>query len=288
MSVAAFMAPFAVRQHGLAHLQQLRSVAVTKRAIDEEVRTGEVERILPEVYRVAGAPHTWKQDVMAAVLDAWPDGVASHRTAACLLCIAHRDAPAVVEITVARPKYSRSPGVIVHRSLDLSQDHVMVVDGIPCTGPLRTLVDLGAVERFGVVADALERALQSGQASLLGAEWMLTRLRRRGRSGCGVFSDVLDRRALTVASPHKGLLEPRMARVLAGLPPYEYQYKVFGENGVFVAQVDFAYPGDQGGVRGRWLRGAWHTSRHDPRLRSGPRPARRRMGASRTSPGTTW
>jgi predicted transcriptional regulator of viral defense system len=242
MSVAALIAPVAARQHGLAHLQQLREQGVSEQALRSAVRTGEIERILPEVYRVAGAPHTWKQDVMAAVLDAWPDGVASHRTAACLLCIAHRDAPQLVEITVPRSRYSRSPGVIVHRSLDLSPDHVMTVDGIPCTGPLRTLVDLGAVEPFGAVVDALERALQSGHATLLGAEWMLTKLRRRGRNGCGVFSDVLDRRALLVASPQKGLLEPRMARVLAGLPPYEYQYKVFNDNGIFVAQVDFACP----------------------------------------------
>ena len=242
MSIAALMAPIAVGQHGLGHLEQLRAAGATKRAIDAGVRSGEIERVLPEVYRVAGAPRTWRQDVMAAVLDAWPDGVASHRTAACLLRIAHRDAERIVEITVPRTKYSRSPGVIVHRSLDLSPEHVLIVDGIPCTGPLRTLVDLGAVERFGRVADSLERALQSGQVTLLGAEWMLTRLRRRGRNGCGVFSDVLDARALKVASPHKGLLEPRMARVLAGLPPYEYQYKVFGDDGAFIAQVDFGYP----------------------------------------------
>ena len=45
-----------------------------------------------------------------------------------------------------------------------------------------------------------------------------------------------------VVSPQRGLLEPRMARVLAGLPPYEYQYKVLDDNGIFVAQVDFGYP----------------------------------------------
>ena len=242
MSVAASMAPFAARQYGLAHLRQIRDAGVTHEAMRSAVRTGEVERILPEVYRVAGAPPSWHQDVMAAVLDAGPGAVASHRTAAILLGIAHRDAPRVVEISVPRPKYSRSPDVIVHRSGDLTDEHVLEVDGIPCTGPLRTLVDLGAVERWGVVADALERALQSGAITILGAEWMLTNLSRKGRSGCGVFRRVLDTRALKVVSPHPGLLEPRMARVIAGLPTPEYQYKVFDEHGTFVAQVDFARP----------------------------------------------
>lgn len=241
MSVVAQMAPIAVRQHGLAHLRQLREVGVTREALRSAVRTGEVERRLPEVYAVPGAPRTWRQDVMAGVLDAGPDAAASHRTAAILLGIARRGAPEVVELSVVRSRFPRTPGVIAHRSGDLAPEHVLTVDGIPCTGPLRTLVDLGAVEPWGVVADALERALQSGQATLLGAEWMLTALSRRGRSGCGVFRRVLDTRALQGTSPHPGLLEPRMARVLGPLPTPEYQYKVV-HDGDFVAQVDFAYP----------------------------------------------
>jgi very-short-patch-repair endonuclease len=180
---------------------------------------------------------------MAAVLDAGPDAAASHRTAAILLGLARRGAPEVVEISVVRSTFSRSVGVIVHRSGDLRPEHVVEVDGIPCTGPLRTLLDLGAVERGPLVADALERGLQQRVVTLPGAEWMLTQLGRRGRSGCGVFRGVLDRRALLAASPHEGLLEPRMARVVRDgrLPPLVYQHRIHSD-GRFVAQPDFAYP----------------------------------------------
>lgn len=242
MSVVAQMASISLRQYGLAHLRQLRTLGITAEALRSAVRTGEVVRHLPEVYAVGGAPPSWRQDLMAAVLDAGPDAAASHRSAARLLRVAHRDAPRLVEISVPRPKYSRSLGVIVHRSGDLSDEHIIEVDGIPCTGPLRTLADLGAVERWPVVADALERALQSNQVTLLGAEWMLTNLSRRGRNGCGVFRHVLDQRALAAAAPHPGLLEPRMARILVGIRRPAYQYRVFDDNGRFVAQVDFAYP----------------------------------------------
>jgi hypothetical protein len=34
----------------------------------------------------------------------------------------------------------------------------MVVDGITCTGPLRLMIDLGAVEPKHVVEDVLDRA----------------------------------------------------------------------------------------------------------------------------------
>lgn len=243
MSVVGRMASVAVEQHGAIHLTQLRELGITMDEVQWAVRSGELERRLPEVYAVAGAPVTWRQQLKIATLDAGPGSAASHRAAAILLGIARRGAPELVEISTSSTRSARIPGVIVHRSRDLAPDHILDVDGIPCTGPLRTLVDLGAVERWGVVADAFERALQSGQATVLGAEWMLTNLSRRGRDGCGVFRRVLDTRALEGASPHPGLLEPRMARILrgSGLPMPEYQYKVF-HDGLFMAQPDFAYP----------------------------------------------
>lgn len=242
MSILGLVADIASRQHAALHLEQMRERSVSDRQVAWAVATGVLERRSSAVYTVAGTPRTWRQELMVAVLDAGPGAAVSHRAAAKLLGHARRDAPAVVEISVDRPRSARLPGVIVHRSGDLTAEDVLEVDGIPCTGPLRTLVDLGAVEPQWVVADALERALQSGQVTILGAEWMLTRLSARGRSGCGVFRRVLDGRALTGASPHPGLLEPRMARVLAGMPQPAYQYKVFDETGTFVAQPDFAYP----------------------------------------------
>jgi hypothetical protein len=242
VAVVADVADVAARQYSVVHLGQVRRLGVTDRQLERAVAAGELIRRAPEVYAIAGSHRSWHQDLMVAVLDAGPEAVVSHRAAAILHGIADRNALKVVEITVPRPLNSRIAGVVVHRSLDLSADHVMIVDGLPCTGTLRTLIDLGAVERWPVVADALERALQSGQATVLGAEWILTKLGRRGRDGCGVFRRVLDTRALKAASPHPGLLEPRMARVLVGLPPAEYQYKVFDTNGLFVAQVDFGYP----------------------------------------------
>jgi very-short-patch-repair endonuclease len=242
MSVVARMAPVAERQHAVAHLRQLRELGIEKARLEHAVAAGTLERARPEVYRLPGSPPTWRQQLMAAVLDGGEGAAASHRAAARLLRMAHRDAPELVEISVASTQSGRMPGVIVHRSGDLEPDHVMVQDGIPCTGPLRTLVDLGAVEPLMVVSDAFERALQADQATLRGAEWMLTELSQRGRAGCGVFRRVLDERALAAVSPDPGLLEPRMARLLraSGLPFPAYQH-VVAVGTRFVARVDFAY-----------------------------------------------
>jgi hypothetical protein len=145
---------------------------------------------------------------------------------------------------VPNRRSGRIAGAIVHRNLDLVGEHVTVIDGIPCAGVLRTLIDLGAVEPYSEVKDALERALQAKLTTVRGCEWMLSRLSERGRTGCGVFRLVLTERELKAASPHKGLLEPRYAGLSRRfhLPAYVYQYKLFDDDGTFIAQIDFAYP----------------------------------------------
>lgn len=241
MSIAAIVDAIASKQHGaIARWQLIR--LVSRRAIDRAVESGELIRAAPAVYVIAGSPRTWKQRLMVAVLDAGPGACVSHRAAAVLLGVARLGAQEVVEITSPRTRTHRLDGVIVHRLLDLSDEHVMVVDGIPCTGYLRTLVDIGAVERWWEVRDMLERCLSGRHISIGGAEWAVTRHSRRGRNGVGVLRRVLDDRALFREMPDS-VLEARMARIFQhyGLPPAEFQFVVRGPNNELIARVDFAY-----------------------------------------------
>src|SRR4051794_11684937 len=72
----------AARQHGLVSRQQLCQLGVPDTVIARWVAQARLERLAPEVYRIAGCPETWKQRVMAATLDS--HGWASHRTSAAL------------------------------------------------------------------------------------------------------------------------------------------------------------------------------------------------------------
>jgi len=241
MSIVAIAAELALRQHGVFSRGQLRALGITRKAIERALETGEIIRRAPEVYAAAGAPPTWRQALMVAVLDAGPGACVSHRAAAVLLEIAHRDMPELIEITSPRVRSHQLEGVIVRRPLDLRPERdVMVVDGIPCTGPLRTLVDLGVSEPWFEVRDAIERAIQSKQVTHRGCEWMLARLSKQGRHGCGPFRRALDDRALKMAAPQRGLLEPRFAGLARRyrLPVYTYQYDVFGDGS---AILDFAW-----------------------------------------------
>ena len=233
----------AAANHSLLSRPELVQLGVGSGAIDHAIGRSQIIRLHRNVYTLPGAAPSFRRAVMAAVLSAGPEAVASHRTVAILLGVADRSAREIVELTVPRLRNPHPRGVVVHRIGDLRPEHCIVVDGIPCTGPLRLMIDLGAVEPVRVVEDVLERALTGGLVTIRGVEWMLTELSAKGRAGCGVIRKILDDRALGSAVAD-GLLEPRMARIFRrfGIPMPEFQHVLRDEHGRFVCRFDFAYP----------------------------------------------
>jgi hypothetical protein len=134
----------AASQHGVVSSQQVRSLGATRHQVAGRVTAGHWNRVHPGVYVVGGAPRTFAQRVMAALLAAGPGAFASHRTAAFLWGLIERPHPRV-EVTVAYPRSHRLDGVIVHRSRDVHLAGVLRHDGIALAGASRTLLDLGAV-----------------------------------------------------------------------------------------------------------------------------------------------
>ena len=227
MRPAQQLARKARAQHGVVHRSQL---TVPARTLDHWVRSGRLERLHPGVYRVAGSVDTWEQRATAAALAG--GGVVSHRAAGRLWGLTDHDE---IEITVSGG-HPRLMGVVAHRSSDLTPRHVTRRRGIPVTNPMRTLVDLGAVDKWAV-GDALERAVIARVCGIVAVERVLDDVARRGRRGAGVLRRALDDRALGQARPD-GLLEARFARLLRehGLPQAVFQHRV-GRH-----RVDFAYP----------------------------------------------
>jgi hypothetical protein len=180
--------------------------------------------------------------LLAAVLAARGDAVASHRAAAWLWgSSAVREL--VVEITVARPHQSER-GVVAHRrlasALDSPHDRLLRA-GIPVTSPLATLVGLGAVCPPWAVASSLDDFVGRKLVTITAVQSTLGRLGGRGRRGAGVLRRVLEQRGLG-ALTHEGALEPMLADLCArfGLPIPEFQYEIV--LGGRRRRLDFAYP----------------------------------------------
>lgn len=234
------LARLASTQHGLVERAAVLAAGVTASTLQRWLKAGRLQVAHPGVYRLAGAPVTWAQQVLAAVLASGVRAAASHRSAARLWGLL--DGDEVVEISVPRRQVRHLRGVVVHRSLDLASAPAVARSRIPTTDPMRTLIDLGAVVGAAQVEQAFNRALETRLLTAPAVQRRLDLLGRRGRVGAGVLRSVLDDRALG-AEQSDSELECRMASVLrrGGLPPAVFQYEV-RHDGCFVARIDFAYP----------------------------------------------
>jgi hypothetical protein len=197
-----------------------------------------MERLLPSVYRLAGARETWMQQVMAAVLDS--GGWASHRTAAALHDLDGHSG-GVIEVVVQRwRRSSQHPGYRVHETKDLQGVDLTHRYGIPCTSLVRTLIDLPAVEsRYRA-----EQALDDGCRK---RDWMLGALRlrfcelaTRGRRGTRTMRAMLDERPGGHIPPGSSF-EARTLRMLADQPVPKPERQIEVRDGEFVAYIDIGW-----------------------------------------------
>ena len=179
--------------------------------------------------------------MLAACLAAGPDAVASHRSAAQIWGLLD-DEPGTVDIAVSRSLDHRLHGVVVHRATDLRADDTTIRYGIPCTNPMRTLVDLAAVAPVGLTAHALDRARHQRLVTLLGVRRALDRVARKGRRGVRVVRQLLDER-VDLPRP-SGVFEARFAALVQrfSLPMPVPEHDVHGDDHRWIGRVDFAYP----------------------------------------------
>jgi hypothetical protein len=253
----ASLGELARSQHGLFTRAQARSLGFSDATIRRRTTAGAWVRVDANVYRPASVPGSWLVDLMAACLTAGPEALASHRSAAAL----HRLeglAPGLVEITA--PRWHRRPrDVDLHESTDLSLEDYDLVRGIPCTSPVRTIVDLGAVVPIDVLETALDDGLRRRLYTLDDIDRRRREVARRGRNGAGPIRAILAERPVGEAVAHSGF-ESRLSRVLtrAGFPRPVRQHRVY-DGELFIAQLDLSYPDVLVGLEADSE--AWHMSR---------------------------
>ncbi|MFA5883665.1 MAG: type IV toxin-antitoxin system AbiEi family antitoxin domain-containing protein [Acidimicrobiia bacterium] len=234
----AALADLAGRQYGCFTRAQCRAIGISASTVDRRVASHEWVTVDHGVYRTALTPTSWHQRVLAACL-AGP-AVASHRCAAAL-----QEAPGfdttLVEVTARRHRRRTSTDVTWHESHHLDDHDVEMIDGIPATKAVRTLIDLGSVlDERGltlVLDDFLRRRLVT-----VGA--VVRRLEELGprRRGSSRVRRVLDRRAVGDPVP-ESVLESELALLVRefGLPAPQRQVVVHDDDDGFVGRLDFAY-----------------------------------------------
>lgn len=215
-------------QRGLATRNELRALGVSTALQNSRLGSGEWELAAPGVIRLAGSPRTPEQDLLTACLSAGPAAVASHQSAAWWWDLADR--PTRHSVTVPRGTSVALASIDAHQPVDYPP-RVINWRGIPCTDPLRTIVDYAAVAGADQLDGAIDRGLAAKLFEIAGVEAELDRLSKPGRKGTKAIRNALYRRGLAGA-PHPSVLESRALRLLrrGGLEPIAVEVKV-GEGG---------------------------------------------------------
>lgn len=201
------------------------------------VRSGQLDQLHPGVARLHGTPITREARIMAAVLAVGRPAIASHRSAAHLWGIERRTDDPVDVIVVGRRRLPALTGVVIHRPKDVERLTPQRRRNITCTNILRTLLDLGAVDR-DAIRDAVGHAIAHHHVTLPTLESVVVQHSEHGRSGIVALRNAVDAWAID-RKPTDSLLEATMQRLITryGLPAVEFHPTVCGY------EVDFRVVG---------------------------------------------
>jgi len=227
-------------QHGVISRDQLRRLGMSDTVIRGEITGARLHRVFRGVYALGHRDIGPRGRHRAATL-ACPGAVVSHRSAGALLGLLDKS-PVVVDVIAPPERGRKIDGIRFHRVRPPRRDERGTVDGIPCTSPARTLVDLAGTVGDWTLRSCFERAAQRRVLDIPAIEGSMDPGRRGMKSLRALTSEW--RRAALVAK--KGRLKnPLEAKVLPlvlsrDLPPPLLNAPVTIANGRI--EVDFLWP----------------------------------------------
>ena len=231
----------AQRQYGLISYEQARRAGLTPDAIRHLHERGTWQQFRLGVSVMRGAPRSWEQSTLAAILAAGDHAWASHASVLRLWDF-ERFRQADIEITTPRGRRLRIEGVRAHRSQTLDEGDLAVVKRIPALTIARTVADMSGRLDVDDLGRIIDEGLRRGITSLRALDRVIRRLHHiaPGRSP-SKLTRVL---ALRVPGyePGDSSLETRVyeALVASELPAPTRQHRVIVGNRTYY--LDLAYP----------------------------------------------
>jgi hypothetical protein len=122
-------------------------------------------------------------------------------------------APDHPTVTVPPDQHPRPAGIEIHRLDGMDPARVSFRNGIPCTDPLRALVDLAATADHQMVVRAVDQALSTRLVSGKAIEAELNRRTARGRRGVRPLRQILAGRGV-IGAPPASVLEREVRALL--------------------------------------------------------------------------
>jgi very-short-patch-repair endonuclease len=224
-------------QHGVFRLEQAVALGFPRSTIARHLERRAWEEVVPRVYRSAVArPVDWRQLTMATTL--LTGGVAAGRSAGALRKLV--PVPSVPEVLALR-RSRTSVLAVVRTSSDLPERDRDVVDGIPTTSPVRTLIDLGGLLPRPAFEDVLDTAIVQGIVRAKRLEVRARELWAPRRNGCALVLELLEARHPQLARA-ANIWEARVVRIVRRLgmpePRINHPVRVGGRR----RHLDLAWP----------------------------------------------
>lgn len=203
------MGDLAASQHGVVTRLHLRQAGVSDDAVDRAVRAGRLYRVFHGVYALGHWQIGPRGRMRAATLACGDGTVVSHLSAGALLGLLDR-APVVVDVIAPGSAGRKIDGIRRHVVSQPTREQTGTVDGIPCTSPARTLVDLAGTVSRRTLRSAFERAAARKMLDVAAIEAAVP-----GRLGAAELRALVEewRRAAPIASSQR-LKSPLEAKVL--------------------------------------------------------------------------
>lgn len=211
----------ASRQWGAFTGAQARDAGLSHRQIDYRVRVKRWRRKARDVFVLTGTQETWQQRAMTACLAGPAGTVVSHLTAAAVYRLGKP--PEKPHVMVPRKANGgRIRGAVVRRAT-LRAGEKAVKDRLPCTAPVRTVLDCSELLDYEDLCDLVDSALccKLMQPSRLiraaEAAWLSARGTRRAGLGRLVKALEVWRSGAFPGSPPEVKLQRRLKEW--GFPP---------------------------------------------------------------------
>jgi hypothetical protein len=183
----------AAAQYGNFSLHQARASGLSRRQWEQRERSGLWVRAADDVYRVAGAPLTWRSRCQAALLDAGDRSHVSHRAAARLARFPGYRLDAV-DILVPYGLDHVSSVATVHETRRFEAIESTIIDGLRVTSPETTLVLLAQDLRLGRLSWLTDELLASKTITIERLAGVHRTLGGRGFRGSALLRAVIEER----------------------------------------------------------------------------------------------
>jgi very-short-patch-repair endonuclease len=231
-------------QYGAVSRVQAHGVGLTDHQLRARVRSGGLEQIGPNAFRLAGSDTSMIARLAGVLLDIGEPVWAAGPTAAALHRLDGFDLCEPFHVVTTRARRIRRVGVVVHQAQHLPPHDVGEIARLPIVKPTRTIIDLARMVDRATLTRAVDAAIRD---RLTSEEALLRRIaklegRGHGRLGTDQLLAVLE--GVEIERGAQSYLERAFLQLLAGhgLPRPDTQV-VLGRAGDSLVRVDCRFPG---------------------------------------------